>query len=162
MRNDSHIIYFVQCAKDYVLLIEQIMKGQDVSLRQISKAVAALYAAAFDLPDPNLPENDVLPGTFESNFDEWKDLFRGIGKWFYANLAEVKFSPEEEEEMYCMPVEDDLADIYGDIKPGLRAWDASIDAYLPEVVFHWKCFFETHWGQHAVNAMRVLHEMERK
>jgi hypothetical protein len=55
---------------------------------------------------------------------------------------------------------DDLADIYRDIKPGLRAWDTEEEGYLDEVVFDWKLpHFGSHWGIHAVGAMRALHPL---
>jgi hypothetical protein len=53
---------------------------------------------------------------------------------------------------------DDLADIYADVKPGLRAWEMGVDDFLPKIVFDWKFpLFGSHWGVHAVSAMRALH-----
>ena len=55
---------------------------------------------------------------------------------------------------------DDLADIYRDIKPGLRAWETGDDRYIETIVFNWRTpHFESHWGVHALSAMRALHPL---
>ena len=58
----------------------------------------------------------------------------------------------------CGSLADDLADIYADVKPGIRAWDSEEDSYLEGIAFGWKTpLFGSHWGVHAVSAMRALH-----
>ena len=55
-------------------------------------------------------------------------------------------------------IADDLTDIYCGIKPGLKAWDSNDERLLPEIIFGWKYpLFGSHWGVHAVSAMRALH-----
>jgi hypothetical protein len=55
---------------------------------------------------------------------------------------------------------DDLADVYRDVVPGLRAWDSGDDSLLDEIVFQWvKGGFEVHWGAHAVDALGILHRV---
>ena len=75
--------------------------------------------------------------------------------WCYFDPSEPLDAIEEP----CISdLGDDLADIYRDIKPGLRAWETHNDEYLPAIVFDWKePLFSSHWGVHAVNAMRALH-----
>ena len=79
------------------------------------------------------------------------------GYWAYFDPTEP---PDSAEEPVFNDLGDDLADIYRDIKPGLRAWEAGLVQYLADIVFHWKFpLFGSHWGVHAVSAMRALHPL---
>jgi hypothetical protein len=76
------------------------------------------------------------------------------GYWAYFDPTEPLDSTQE---IIFGDLADDLADIYRDIKPGLRAWATSDDAYLSHIVFGWKIpLFGSHWGVHAVSALRAL------
>jgi hypothetical protein len=77
------------------------------------------------------------------------------GYWAYFDPSEP---PDSDENPVFGSLADDLADIYRDIKPGLRAWDSDNDSYLETIVFEWKTpNFGSHWGVHAVSVMRALH-----
>jgi hypothetical protein len=52
---------------------------------------------------------------------------------------------------------DDLADIYRDIKPGLRNWNLSSAKLRRDIVFSWKLDFEIHWGEHLTSVLRALY-----
>ena len=49
----------------------------------------------------------------------------------------------------------DLGDIYDDLEPGIIMYENDKKAWATSA---WKKDFELHWGRHAVNAIRVLHE----
>jgi hypothetical protein len=49
---------------------------------------------------------------------------------------------------------DDLLDVYWDLQRGLAAFDSG---RASEAVWIWRFGFETHWGDHAVDALRALH-----
>ncbi|MEL6544901.1 MAG: DUF5063 domain-containing protein [Myxococcota bacterium] len=54
---------------------------------------------------------------------------------------------------------DDFGDIYRDILPALRAWEAGSNQF-DDIVFDWRATpFEGHWGVHASNALRALHRI---
>lgn len=54
---------------------------------------------------------------------------------------------------------DDFADIYRDILPALRAWEAGSDRF-DAILFEWRATtFETHWGVHAAHALPALHRI---
>ena len=77
--------------------------------------------------------------------------------WVYFDPSEP---PDSNDEPVMGNLADDFTDIYRDIKPGLKAWDSMDDKLLPEIVFDWKFpLFGTHWGVHAVSAMRALHPL---
>ncbi len=48
---------------------------------------------------------------------------------------------------------DDLVDIYGDISPGLRLFDAGEKLAARN---HWQFWLSNHWGEHATSALRAL------
>lgn len=75
--------------------------------------------------------------------------------WAYFDPSEPR---DCEERPMLHSLADDLADIYRDLKPGLRAWEAGHDRYLETIVYNWKTpSFGIDWGLHAVSAMRALH-----
>ncbi len=49
---------------------------------------------------------------------------------------------------------DDLADIYGDVATGLRAYESGDRA---GAVWEWSFNLQFHWGEHATSAIRALH-----
>jgi len=52
---------------------------------------------------------------------------------------------------------DDLSDIWWDLKPGLYALDNGSEEQAADVFWDWKESFRTHWGRHAIDALRALH-----
>lgn len=133
-------------------------------MEDVLAALAKLYACGHALPELGLPdESTSVPATYDVLDGEWKQVFNQVhqilgaqaGYWAYFDPSEpVAANPE----LVFGDLRDDLADIYRDVKPGLRAWESRNDAYLPAVVFGWKFpLFGSHWGVHAVSAMRALH-----
>ena len=49
---------------------------------------------------------------------------------------------------------DDLGDIYRDVKEGLLLLAEGLSA---DAVWHWRFNFWSHWGEHSVNALRIIH-----
>ena len=52
---------------------------------------------------------------------------------------------------------DCLADIWRDLKPGLEAMDANRERYQNDALWEWTFSFQTHWGRHAIDALRAIH-----
>ncbi len=129
-------------------------------------ALAYLYAYAHDLPDVELPDDAPnVPDTLDVTQNEWKQVFdlignilgEQVGYWAYFDPTEP---PDSAEQPVFGNLANDLADIYRDIKPGLRAWATGDNIYLPSIVFDWKFpNFGSHWGVHAVSALRALHPL---
>ena len=53
-------------------------------------------------------------------------------------------------------IDDDIIDIYRDIKRGLIAYDAG---HQRDAQCFWIHSFESHWGAHAANAISALHHL---
>jgi hypothetical protein len=54
-------------------------------------------------------------------------------------------------------ITDDIGDIYRDLRRGLYQADSGRP---DEAVWEWRFSFETHWGSHVTNAIRVMQRME--
>lgn len=170
LRDDSRVQHFVNIARLFCQYVETPSEEKEFWIRNILVVLAQLYAAVFSLPEVELFDDDCIP---ENNFDvddvEWKQVFMNVVqilgqiRWYRMNydwMNNVSDGPNDNEVVEVGDLADDLADIYRDIKPGLRAWDENRDEYLPEIVWGWReTLFTSHWGIHAVNALRVLHPL---
>jgi hypothetical protein len=141
---------FRQAAAHFCRLLESNPTDADGWIENVLAAVAKLYAFGHALPECNVSDNKPdIDELFGVNYEEWKRVYSFVqsilatqaGYWAYFDPSEP---PDSEEAPMFGDLADDLADIYRDIKPGLRAWDAGLDAYLPDIVFDWKCPFDSH------------------
>ena len=71
-----------------------------------------------------------------------------------ANLYWVMYDPYCDEAPVCGSLDDDFLDTYRDLTRGLRLYDAG---HVEAAGWEWRHSFDWHWGQHAVGALRALH-----
>lgn len=169
IRIDTNVIEFKKAADSFCPLLEEEPAESDQWLMDVLAATAGVYASGHALPDLGLPGDALedaldVPDQLDVTHEEWKRVYNLVhnvlgdqtGYWAYFDPSEP---PNSHEEAVFGNLADDLADIYRDIKPGLRAWETGVDAYLASIVFDWKLGFGSHWGLHAVGAMRALHRI---
>ncbi len=158
------------CWKPRLSLQEKRFPGR------VLKATAALYLAGLNLPDVR-PErgcnplgewhkkNKGLPIEEKLRLDprlrehsrRYKAISSSTTRLFGGEiLYQTVFDPLHDKEAIPHTLEDDLADIYCDVKRGLIAM-AGAKSPAASVVWDWKFNLEMHWGKHAVNAIKVLH-----
>lgn len=113
--------------------------------------MAALYAAALDLP-----EGEAAEGEVESNSqEEWRrvyDRFTGLpvgNYWGVFNLLELSG-----EEPVLGSLADDLADIHRDLRRGLVLFERG---QAEGAAWEWAFHFRAHWGRHLTSALHALH-----
>jgi hypothetical protein len=165
-RNQNNVSQFKEIAEGYCTLLEIVPYDKNIWIQQVLAALSRLYALAHDLPDIELPDDAPdISDDLNVTIAEWKqvsDRVRSIlgtqvGYWAYFDPTEP---PESTDEPVFGNLADDLADIYKDIKPGLRAWATGDDRYLTSIILAWKFPpFGSHWGMHAVSALRALHPL---
>jgi hypothetical protein len=63
------------------------------------------------------------------------------------------FDPRKDEKAIRASLADDIADIYRDLERGSNC----LKENPAEAIFHWRFGFYSHWGSHAVNALRITH-----
>lgn len=116
-------------------------------LRHARMRLLALYEAGCMLPTVEPPEGfDAGPRA------ETPAGWPGFGK--FDSYWEV-FDPYVEEALVAGSLSDDVLDVYLDIRQGLDLWASS--APPAAAIWEWKFGLESHWGDHAVDALRALH-----
>jgi len=121
--------------------------------RQAYHLLVELHAAALALPVRL--ESAFDPREMRMEEAQWKRAYQRFGA-LPVGLYGVAVAPGTDlvAEQGVGDLADDLADIYRDVSEGLSLWDAG---HLREALWTWVFSFETHWGQHLVDAQRVLH-----
>lgn len=64
------------------------------------------------------------------------------------------FDPRDLSDPVAGSLLDDLADIYRDLRRGLHILSTGSP---DDAMWEWRFSFDTHWGNHATDAIRVLH-----
>jgi Domain of unknown function (DUF5063) len=88
---------------------------------------------------------------------EWGQLYDSLkeklGDW---DLYWMVFDPRTDNEAIHGSLADDIADVYRELKNGIGLKETN---KVPdgEIIFEWRFGFTSHWGQHAVNALRTIH-----
>ena len=127
--------------------------------------LATLYATAHQIPEYGLPDGMVeIPDSFEPTSEELKNIGYRVSEIFGDRVAYwTYFDPTITNDPTEKPVAgalwDDFQDIYRDITPGLKAWESNQDEYLHDIAWSWRFELGSHWGRHAVDAMRALHSL---
>jgi hypothetical protein len=165
LRNHPDVISFVQSGRKFCALLECRDWDKEHWAEAVLPTLAQLYADALRLPAVDPDEFQKLPAVFDVSRKQWNELYEALGKfladsrwyWAYFDPTEPRDSKEA---AIGGDLADDLGDIYRDVKPGINAWDSGVDDYLEQIIFHWTCAgFHSHWGVHAVSAMRALHPL---
>lgn len=130
--------------------------GSDEVLMAL-RTVLELYVCARRLVLPTLaePADDVPQVTYADS----KGIYTRFGALpinYYGVVSDPTTVPPGDRDIGDPA--DDLADIYRDVANGLARWNVGDRG---EAERHWRLRFETHWGQHAVDALRVLHFVAR-
>jgi|SRR5688572_1874125 len=166
LRSDPRMLLFVEAARQFCILIEQPPGETRGWVRSLHSALAELYAAAIGLIGIESPDlADRTLSAFQVTHDEWRAIYHrlsvqlGHDAWYWMYFEPMKTQVEK-----AAPIggnlADDLADVYRDVVPGLRAWDTHDDSLLDEIAFQWmRGGFEIHWGAHAVDALGILHRI---
>jgi Domain of unknown function (DUF5063) len=89
--------------------------------------------------------------------EEWDRLYNSLkeklGDW---DLYWQVFDPRTDNEAIHGSLADDIADIYRDLINGIRLKET--DQVPPyEIIFDWRLGFFSHWGKHAIDALRTIH-----
>ncbi|HZL27638.1 MAG TPA: DUF5063 domain-containing protein [Acidobacteriaceae bacterium] len=153
--------HFQTLAQVYCECVENSPDTGLTFLRNIRDRLLPLYAAALHFPEvKNVQFRDDFPDkddmTTEQRFSLSRRL-RGLGFTDTYRLIYHPLENDPDDPMHGSLV-DDLSDIWWDIKPGLNLLERKSDDWAPEVFWDWKESFQTHWGRHAIEALRALHE----
>jgi len=122
----------------------------------VRSQLADLLAAGFRLPDVE-PSSDDMPSTF--TVERWAELL-GALQAKLGNLdlysSNLVTRGADAGGVTVGSLADDLADIWCDLRAGFNALDAG--SPWQDVAWEWRFGLQTHWGKHAVEALRALHD----
>ncbi len=140
--------HFLESAQQFCGFIDRA-ESLEAQPRAVLAHLARLYAATFFLS----------PAEPTETFDVWsvacaKPVWSGLGQSYYA-VVENPFDLEGPE-IGTGDLDDDIVDIYFDVKRGLVAYEAG---HHRDAQWFWIHSFESHWGAHAANAISALHRL---
>ena len=145
------IEHFVREARAYSQFVETAATLSPRERLETARArLAAVYVAGLALPlvtldDPEAPDPDMAAPSWPGFAEH--DLY-------WDTLEPFDLSSDAPSNGVGS-LDDDVCDTYRDLKHGLLSWDAGRRS---SAVLHWRVLFMAHWGDHAVRALRVLHE----
>jgi Domain of unknown function (DUF5063) len=148
---------FHKTASDFCAVVDSAPKsGRDEFVLTIYRLLPSLIGEAMRLPDAELSEGDYQTHAEMSN-EQWRQLYQTLqeklGNW--DRYWQV-FDPTKETEAITGSLADDIADIYRDLKNGLVPFDSG-SASLDGTIWGWRLLFYSHWGAHAMDALRTIH-----
>ena len=165
IRNNPSVVAFYKAASAYCRILEDRPSADDAWGTQILHVLSQLYACGHTLAEFGLDDGAPdLPEEFDVTNKQLSEIAARVGDYFARRDAywdclnsTAELYPQEASSTL---ISDDLADIYRDVAPGVRAWDSQRDELLQVIVFDWKIpLFHSHWGRHAASAMLPLHEL---
>ena len=153
----SVVATFAQSASQFCELVEQCDRYESGDFfHRVRMVLPLLYHQAMQLPETS-GDSQTLNRTL--THEEWCRILSSLStKLGECDTYWVIFAPTqlEPESPVCGSLNDDIADIYRDLKNGLIHWAAGDEKLRESVVWEWKFSFETHWSHHLVNALRVM------
>lgn len=138
---------FLFAATNYCHLIESLDSLEEKNLDNLLSSLVELYKQALTLPEVETEEAgkmqvDIpLPVLNLGSYEYYWELFE----------------PYRLEEPVCASLADDLIDIYKDLKEGVVLHEQNL---VNDAIWHWKFYFEAHWGSHLVDGLRTLHAIK--
>jgi len=91
--------------------------------------------------------------TQEQQGELYSLLKEKLGDW---NLYSQVLIQRKTREANYGSLADDIADIYRDLKEGLVLHHSGL-ATPNDILWEWRLLFYSHWGDHAMNALRTIH-----
>lgn len=157
---EKNIKDFVESAQRYCEWVEGAPEDELHEVDNALRLIADLYGLALRLHLPNMdkvevdepPEEEMI--SFSKQHDHIYERFQSMPVGYYREADYPLALKPEKDESTVGDLRDDLRDIYLDIKRGLDLFDRG---YIEAAVFDWKFNFESHWGRHAVGALKILH-----
>ena len=137
---------FYELADSYCYFVSSKENTID-DIPTLMELLVKLYLSALDLPESD-------PETIDSATSDKTDKIQVIFKEQIPTFYWEVFDPFTKEEAVCADLVEDLSEIAADLQSGIREFEAGRKG---NAVFEWKFGLNSHWGNHAVDALRALH-----
>lgn len=155
---------FVRLVADYCTVIEEgIDAAPAEQARHLATLIARLYSAGNTLNsvwDDRLEHRSLATVTA----DEYEQIRRNMGAVlkdfdYYWSIDPLHTTEDGIPKPMAGQLDDDLADLWRDLKAGVLTWERETELDRLLAQWHWEFTFRSHWGTHAVEALRVLHRI---
>ena len=164
---------FLSAARQFVTLLEDGDLSLETFYKDSHKALSELYRTAL-----NLETVELIYSEPDSEYNDSKTsdlskintkLISNLGKdCFYWKVFDPTYKEENGKAGLGWKIKDkqpaqgwlvdDFADIYADLKGELTKIDQiGTDESIEDALWSLKFGFQTHWGNHCIDAMRALH-----
>jgi hypothetical protein len=137
-------------------------------LNRMYEVLPALIDAAIHLPDVSVSDStDGEPNENSSQGSptarmadaERHELYQSLReKLGDTDLYRMVFDAAKSTEAIHGSLADDIADIYRDLREGIVLMNESKTS-PQNVIWEWRLGFESHWGHHAMNALKTIHDI---
>jgi hypothetical protein len=148
---------FAELGSSYCLLIDQHEEySTEAFVGRIREILPLLYYQALKLPDVESTDDEFQR---EISHEEWSQMFARLQRKLGGNdLYWVIYDSMKTDldKPVAASLSDDLADIWRDLKNGLKQWSDGSPAMRQEIVWNWRFSFHHHWSNHAVDALRTI------
>jgi hypothetical protein len=158
----QEFIDFYEYARDFCAFME-ISEIENDYINKIKIKLLKLYELGTNLPLVDLQSNVDYDNKL-SDF-EFKTVLDNIAckigdKRFYWHV----FDPtnENDKEPVCGDLVDDLGDIYKDLKYSILNFNLNQLDCKENAVWQFKFDFDSHWGDHCINALNAIHFFQKK
>lgn len=142
---------FYKLADEYCKFIAET-EVSNTSVTHLMELIMQLYVSALTLPESE-PENGEKPDT-ASIQQIIVHMEKHISPFYWAI-----FEPGIPEEPVGRNLCEDLSVIGSDLQRGMLYYEAG---QFGNAVFEWKLGLNSRWGNHAVDALRVLHAIRKR
>lgn len=143
--HNKEVEAFLAAATAYCDFIELSRPfGEKESLSNLLRMLSRLYTNALDLPEVEPEEGQLIEVDFPLPVVHFKS----------QNIYTEMFDPYHDTTPVNGCLDDDITDIYRDIKKGLILYK---QGHVIEAVWEWRFGLEVNWGEHATSAIRALH-----
>jgi hypothetical protein len=148
---------FSAIARTFCAAVEDAERSdRNAFLLRIYRVLPQLVDAALQLPEVAFTNSTESAESVRLSDADWKRIYNAVASvvsdWEY--YWEV-FDPTKKDEPVAGSLADDIADVYRDLSEGVALSKAQ---HSPQnIIWKWRFSFYTHWGQHAIDALRLIH-----
>jgi hypothetical protein len=135
-------------------------------LMQVYRILPRLIGEAISLPRVELSDDESQEEEnrkskarhrLRMNEAQWGQLYESLKvKLGSVTLYWEVWDPTKDNEAIHGSLADDFADIYRDLKEGLNLSESN-QAPPEDNIWHWRLGYYSHWGKHAIDAVRTIH-----
>lgn len=159
--NKQEFIVFYEYTQDFCNFIE-ISDIENDYFKTLKIKLLKLYELGTNLPWVDLQSNVDYD-------DKLSDIeFKGLLDNIASKIGDNRFywhvfdpTNENDKEPVCGDLVDDLGDIYKDLKYSILIFNLNQLDSKENAVWQFKFDFDSHWGDHCINALNAIHFFQK-